>query len=103
MSRLMCRSGRYQPGTRNRLPHHDQKDTSTTERIYRRLFAAVRAAHSSHAYAVLEHYDMAMTLAAAERESRLQLFDMRTAAMHVFGMRIDDIPFGIGYPEERPQ
>lgn len=70
-----------------RLDHHDQKEPSTTERVYRHLFAAVRAAHSGHAFAVLEHWDMAMTLTASEQGNSLQLFDMRTAAMEAFGMR----------------
>lgn len=70
-----------------RLDHQDQKEPTTAERIYRHLMAAVRAAHSGHGYAVLEHWDAAMTLAAAEQSSSLVLFDMRTAAMEVFGKR----------------
>lgn len=83
-----------------RLDHHDQKEPTTTERVYRHLFAAVRAAHSGHAFAVLEHYDRAMTLAATELALAISIYDLRAAAMDVFGMRVDEIPFGLGSPEE---
>ena len=83
-----------------RLDHHVQKEPSTTERVYRHLFAAVRAAHSGQAFAVLEHYDKAMTLEATELALAISIYDLRAAAMDVFGMRVDEIPFGLGSPEE---
>ena len=100
MSRLMSRVGRYIPGTTQHLPHHDQKEPTTTERVYRHLFAAVRAAHSGHAFAVLEHCDKAMTLEATELALAISIYDLRAVAMDVFGMRVDEIPFGLGSPEE---
>ena len=86
--------------TKIRLYHHDQKEPTTTEQVYRHLFAAVRAAHSDHAFAVLEHYDKAMTLEATELALAISIYDLRAAAMDVFGMRVDEIPFGLGSPEE---
>jgi hypothetical protein len=86
--------------TKIRLDHHDQKEPTTTERVYRHLFAAVRAAHSGHAFAVLEHYDRAMTLEATELALAISIYDLRAVAMDVFGLRVDEIPFGLGSPEE---
>ena len=83
-----------------RLDHHDQKEPTTTERVYRHLFAAVRAAHSGQAFAVLEHYDKAMTLEATELALAISIYDLRAAAMDVFGMRVDEIQFGLGSPRE---
>ena len=83
-----------------RLDHHDQKEPTTTERVYRHLFAAVRAAHSGHAFAVLEHYDKAMTLEATELALAISIYDLRAAAMDVFGMRVDEIQFWLGSPRE---
>jgi hypothetical protein len=76
--------------TKIRLDHHDQKEPTTTERVYRHLFAAVRAAHSGHAFAVLEHYDKAMTLEATELALAISIYDLRAVAMDVFGLR--DLP-----------
>lgn len=73
--------------TKIRLDHHDQKEPTTTEQVYRHLFAAVRAAHSGHAFAVLEHYDRAMTLEATELALAISIYDLRAVAMDVFGMR----------------
>jgi hypothetical protein len=86
--------------TKIRLDHHDQKEPTTTERVYRHLFAAVRAAHSGHAFAVLEHYDKAMTLEATELALAISIYDLRAVAMDVFGLRVDEVPFGLGSPEE---
>jgi hypothetical protein len=73
-----------------RLYHNDPKEPSTTEQVYRHLFAAVRAAHSGNAFAVLEHYDRAMTLEATELAFGISIYDLRAAAMDVFGQR--DLP-----------
>ena len=86
--------------TKIRVDHHDKKEPSTAELVYRHLFAAVRAAHSGHAFAVLEHYDKAMTLEATELALAISIYDLRAAAMDVFGMRVDEIQFGLGSPRE---
>jgi hypothetical protein len=78
--------------TKIRLDHHDQKEPTTTEQVYRHLFAAVRAAHSGHAFAVLEHYDKAMTLEATELALAISIYDLRAVAMDAFALRDAEKP-----------
>lgn len=64
----------------NRHEHHQQKDRSPTEAVWRRMWSAIRCRATGKATSAIEHYDIAVLIADAELPGRVCLLDCRWKA-----------------------